>query len=102
MYKSSILCAGLSKMRRSSEYLEEGYGVSYQVQNLTLSKMPRQNPQSSLSIVLTAAYSKKSIGQPDQKNAPVFPKFHMILGRLRRLLPGPKLDSVENPLSSLF
>jgi hypothetical protein len=29
-------------------------------------------------------------------------KILLILGRLRRLLPGPKLDSVENPLSSLF
>eukprot|EP01047_Picozoa_sp_COSAG01_P044793 COSAG01_NODE_4078_length_5377_cov_48.766578_4_plen_53_part_00 len=27
-------------MRRSSEYLEEGYGASYRVQNLTVSKMP--------------------------------------------------------------
>jgi hypothetical protein len=30
-------------MRRSSEYLEEGYmyGVSYRVQNLTVSKIPK-------------------------------------------------------------
>jgi hypothetical protein len=35
-------------------------------------------------------------------SAPVFPKFHMILGRLRRFLPGPKSDSVENPLPALF
>eukprot|EP01047_Picozoa_sp_COSAG01_P086409 COSAG01_NODE_19417_length_1010_cov_2.001098_1_plen_116_part_10 len=30
-------------MRRSSEYLEEGYGVSYQVQNLTVSKLRREH-----------------------------------------------------------
>jgi hypothetical protein len=30
-------------MRRSSEYLEEGYGASYRVQNLTVSKMPYQH-----------------------------------------------------------
>jgi hypothetical protein len=35
-------------------------------------------------------------------DAPVFPKFHMILGRLRRLLPGPKLDSVQITSPSLF
>eukprot|EP01047_Picozoa_sp_COSAG01_P086715 COSAG01_NODE_19626_length_999_cov_7.805556_1_plen_187_part_00 len=29
-------------------------------------------------------------------------KILLILGRLRRLLPGPKSDSVENPLPSLF
>jgi hypothetical protein len=30
-------------MRRSSEYLEEGYGVSYRVQNLTVSKIGYQH-----------------------------------------------------------
>jgi hypothetical protein len=29
-------------------------------------------------------------------------KILLILGRLRRLLPGPKSDSVENPLRALF
>jgi hypothetical protein len=32
-----------ASMRRSSEYLEEGYGVSYRVQNLTVSKIGYQH-----------------------------------------------------------
>jgi hypothetical protein len=38
------LCGPNGFMRRSSEYyLEEDYGASYRVQNLTVSKMPYQH-----------------------------------------------------------